>query len=99
VMGFFRRVVTCSNPVKYIDFHVSSGMLSFIGRTINDPRSRDNGKELPLYQIVDVDPKKVVFDIKGQAGVPIFGPEQSLVVHVYSAVGPITIKSIEVGPK
>jgi len=93
IMNLFRRVVSCSSPIKYLEWHPTGGML------YTSQLRKDNGKEVPLCRILDEDKTRVVFDLHGQPGIPLFGPETPLIVHVYSESGPITIKAIEVGPR
>jgi hypothetical protein len=82
-----RRLITCNVPIKYIEFRPSSGGMTFLG-----------GDKDPI-RIFENDNTKILINVLGQPGIPIIVPEQSIIIHVHSAVGPILIKSIEVGPR
>jgi outer membrane murein-binding lipoprotein Lpp len=86
-INLLRRLITCNVPLKFIESRPSNGLLAFLGGAL-DP-----------IRIWDQDKTKVIINLVGQPGTPIFVPEQSIIIHIYAESGPITIKSVDVGPR
>lgn len=86
-INLLRRLITCNILLKYIEWRPSNGLISY-----------ESGALDPI-RILDQDKTKVVIDLTGRTGTPVVVPEQSIIIHVYAESGPITIKSVDVGPR
>lgn len=82
-----RRLLTLSHPVKYLEWRPSSGQIIFMA-----------GEKNAIWKL-EGDATKVVIALEGANGLPVLNPEQTLLVFLSADNGPLSIKSIQVGPR
>jgi len=94
ITGSFRRIISCASAIKYIEDHLTGAGIISVGKG-----SKDTGKMVPEVRIDEGDKTKIIIDMSAVPGIPLLTPEHSYIVHVYSDVGAVIIKKIELGPK